>query len=146
MLHKLRNLIRSRSGSNSGVPVTWLASWNPIGERGNSSDPPGGRSLSQLMAPFSTLRSQISGIRNPLVMASTNGGQRLTVSSSRILTALKACVGIVLSQPGSPNAAGSGAGSVSSSPAGQRNLSVIDSLLLGTMLSCLTGLLHGAPS
>src|ERR1700730_14800996 len=133
MLHRLRNLIRSRSGSNSGVPVTWLASWNPIGERGNSSDPPGGRSLSQVIAPFSTLRSQISGIRNPEVMASTNGGQRLIVSSSRILTALKACVGIALSQPGTPSVAGIGGGISPSSSAGQRNFSVSGSLLSGTV-------------
>jgi hypothetical protein len=29
--------------------------------------------LSQLIAPLSILRSQIDGIRNPQVMASTNG-------------------------------------------------------------------------
>src|SRR5438309_1600039 len=59
------------------------------GDRGKSSTPPGGMSLSQVIAPFSTLRSQISGSRRPQVMASTNGGQRLTVSSSRMLIALK---------------------------------------------------------
>jgi len=29
------NLIMKRSALNSGVPMTWLASWNPIGERTN---------------------------------------------------------------------------------------------------------------
>src|SRR6266568_2174223 len=96
--------------------MTWLVSWNPIGERGKSSAPPGGISLSQ-------------------VMASTNGGQRLIVSSSRILIALKACVGIALSQPGRPNVAATGGGSFPSSPGGQRNLSVIGSLLLGPALA-----------
>src|SRR5882724_3920943 len=115
--------------------MTWLVSWNPIGERGKSSAPPGGISLSQVIAPLSILRSQISGIRNPQVMASTNGGQRLIVSSSRILIALKACVGIALSQPGRPNVAATGGGSLPSSPGGQRNLSVIGSLSLGTALA-----------
>src|ERR1700694_4243430 len=123
-----------RSDSNRGEPVTWLASWNPIGERGKSSVPPGGMSLSQMISPFSILRSQISGIRNPQVMASTKGGQRLIVSSSRILIALKARVGIALSQGGRPSVAGIGGGSLPSSSAGQRNLSVIGSLLFGTVL------------
>jgi hypothetical protein len=57
------------------------------------------------------------------------------VSSSRILIALKACVGIALSQSGRPNDAGIGGGSFPSSSAGQRNLSVIGSLLLGTVLA-----------
>jgi hypothetical protein len=48
---------------------------------------------------------------------------------------LKACVGIALSQPGRPNDAGIGGGSFPSSSAGQRNLSVIGSLLLGTVLA-----------
>src|SRR5678816_659626 len=90
MVHRLTNLMRRRSGVNSGEPTTWLSSWNPIGERGNSSAPPAGRSLSQVIAPFSTFRSQTSGNRKPDVIASTNGGQRLTVSSSRLLIALKA--------------------------------------------------------
>src|SRR5438270_13202942 len=110
MLHKLWNLITNRSGSNSGLPATWFASWNPIGDRGKSSAPPGGMLLSQVISPFSILRSQISGIRNPQVMASTNGGQRLIVSSSRILMALKDCVGIALSQPGRPEEAATGGG------------------------------------
>jgi hypothetical protein len=62
-------------------------------------------------------------------------GQRLIVSSSRILIALKACVGIALSQPGRPNVAGTGGGSFPSSSGGQRNLSVIGSLLFGTALA-----------
>ena len=50
--------------------------------RTKASDPPdGSASLSQLISPFSILRSQISGIRKPCVIASTKGGQRLTVSS-----------------------------------------------------------------
>src|SRR5260364_155073 len=110
MVHRLTNLMRRRSGVNSGEPTTWLSSWNPIGERGNSSAPPAGRSLSQVIAPFSTFRSQTSGNRKPDVIASTNGGQRLTVSSSRLLIALKACVGIALSHPGRPNDAGTGGG------------------------------------
>src|ERR1700709_588208 len=124
MLHRLWNLITNRSGSNSGEPMTWFESWNPIGEHGKSSIPPGGISLSQVISPFSILRSQINGIRNPQVMASTNGGQRLIVSSSRILIALKACVGIALSQLGRPDVAGIGGGSLPCSSAGQRNLSV----------------------
>jgi hypothetical protein len=53
--------------------------------------------------------------------------------------ALKACVGIALSQPGNPNVAGIGGGIIPSSPAGQRNLSFIDSLLLGTIFLLLRG-------
>src|ERR1700760_347385 len=113
------------SGSNSGEPSTWLASWKPIGDLGKSSVPPGGISLSQVISPLLILRSQINGIRNPLVMASTNGGQRLIVFSLRMLMALKACVGIALSQSGRPCEAGIGGGSLPSSPAGQRNVSVL---------------------
>src|SRR5450756_581103 len=134
MVHRLWNLITKRSDSKSGVPVTWPASWNPIGERGKSSAPPGGISLSQVISPFSTLRSQISGIKNPQVIASMNGGHRFTVSSSRELIALKALVGIALSQSGTPRFAGTGGGSFPSSSAGQRNLSVTGSCLLGTAL------------
>src|SRR6478752_5045011 len=96
--------------------------------------PPGGISKSHVIEPFSTLRSQISGIRNPEVIASTKGGQRLIVSSSRILMALKACVGIAFSQLGRPSEAGIGGGRIPSSSAGQRNLSVMGSLLFGTVL------------
>src|ERR1700738_2868051 len=127
MVQRLWNLIRNRSVSNSGVPVTWPASWNPIGEREKLTAPPGGISLSQVNSPFSILRSHIRGIRKPDVMASTNGGQRLTVLSSRPLIALKACDGIALSQSGRPSEAGTGGGNTPSSSAGQRNVSVIGS-------------------
>src|SRR4029079_9963185 len=96
-------------------------------------------SLSQVIVPFSTRRSQISGIRNPLVIASTNGGQRLIVSSWRILIALKACAGIAFNHPGKPNEAGIGGGSLPYSSAGQRNLIVIGLLLSGTALALLVG-------
>src|ERR1700712_3879686 len=114
----------NRSASNNGVPLTWLGSWNPIGERGKLTAPPGGGSLSQVNSPFSTFTSQISGIKKPLVMASTNGGQRLTVSNSRERVALNARGGIALSQPGRPSAAGTGGGSRPSSSLGQRNVRV----------------------
>ena len=71
----------------------------------------------------------MSGIRNPVVMASTNGGQRLTVSSSRISMPLNICVGIALSQLGKPKLAMIGGGSFPSSSAGQRNSSVMDVVL-----------------
>src|ERR1700759_2476846 len=125
MVQRLWNLIRKRSGSNSGEPISWLDSWKPTGERTKLSVPPGGSSLSQVTSPLSNLRSHISGIRKPWVIASTNGGQRLTVFSSRPLSALKACGGMDFSQPGSPDEAGTGAGSTPSSSAGQRNLRVI---------------------
>ena len=51
-------------------------------------------------------------------MASMNGGQRLTVSSSRRLIALKACAGMALSQSGRPRVAGIGGGSCPPAPAG----------------------------
>src|ERR1700733_3983443 len=125
MVHRLWNLIKNRSGSNSGVPLTWLTSWNPIGERTKLIAPPGGRSLSQVNSPFSTLTSQISGIKKPEVMASINGGQRLTVSPIWELTALNACGGIALNQSGSPCAAGTGGGSNPSNSPGHRNVSTI---------------------
>ncbi|WP_291694640.1 hypothetical protein [Bradyrhizobium sp.] len=81
--------------------------------------------MSQVISPFAILRSQISGIRKPQVMASTNGGQRLSVSSLRELIALNACVGIALGQAGKPNVAGIGGGNLPSSSAGQRKLRVI---------------------
>ena len=56
------------------------------------------------------------------------------VSSSRILSELKAWVGMALSQAGRPIVAGIGGGKLPSSSAGQRNLRVIGSLLLGTAL------------
>src|ERR1700730_4795975 len=119
--------MRNRSASNNGVPVTWLGSWNPIGERRKPTSPPGGGSLSQLNSPFSTFTSQINGIKKPDVMASTKGGQRLTVSCSRNSTALNACAGIALNQSGSPDTAGPGGTGGGSSPSnsfGQRNVSV----------------------
>src|ERR1700752_420157 len=100
-----------------------------MGEREKLTAPPGGISLSQVNSPFSILRSQISGSKKPLVMASTNGGQRLTVFSSRPLIALNAGGGIAFSQSGRPSAAGTGAGSKPSSSAGQRNVSVLGSSL-----------------
>jgi hypothetical protein len=63
-----------------------------------------------------------------------NGGHRFIVSSSRELIALKALVGIALSQSGTPRFAGTGGGSFPSSSAGQRNLSVTGSCLLRTAL------------
>src|SRR3954465_15835167 len=128
MVQRLWNLIMKRSALNSGVPMTWLASWNPIGERTNPTSPPGGRSLFQVNSPFSTLMSQIRGSKNPEVMASINGGQRLTVSPITELTALNACGGIALNQSGKPSAPGTGGGSSPSNSAGQRKVSVIESL------------------
>ena len=72
----------------------------------------------QVISPFLTLRSQISGIKNPQVIASMNGGQRFIVSSSRKLIALKALIGIALIQSGTPRFAGTGGGSSPSSSAG----------------------------
>src|SRR5258705_1945122 len=63
-------------------------------------------------------------------MASTKGGQRLIVSSSRILIALKACVGIAFSQPVRHIVACIGDGSFPFSCAWQRNFSVSGSVLL----------------
>src|ERR1700712_724967 len=127
MVQRLWNLIMKRSGLNSGVPITWLASWKPIGERTKPTSPPGGRSLSQVNSPFSTFTSQINGSKKPEVMASINGGQRLTVSPITELTALNACGGTALNQSGRPSAAGTGGGSSPSSSAGQRNVSIIES-------------------
>src|ERR1700710_3146529 len=101
--------------------------WNLIGERTKQTSPPGGRSFSQVNSPFSTFTSQISGSKKPEVMASINGGQRLTVSPIPELTVLKACGGIALNQSGRPCAAGSGGGIRPSSSAGQRNVSVMGS-------------------
>jgi hypothetical protein len=56
-------------------------------------------------------------------MASMNGGQRFTVSSSAATTALNACAGIALSQSGSPAAAGVGAGRIPSSSFGHLKVS-----------------------
>src|SRR3954447_26009097 len=127
MVQRLWNLIMKRSALNNGVPMTWLASWDPIGERTKPTSPPGGRSLSQVNSPFSTFTSQISGSKKPEVMASINGGQRLTVSPITELTALNACGGIALNHSGRPSAAGTGGGSSPSSSAGQRKVSVIES-------------------
>src|SRR3979411_448101 len=138
MVQRLWNLIMKRAASNSGVPMHWLASWNPIGERTKPTSPPGGRSLSQVNSPFSTFTSQISGSRKPEVMASINGGQRLTVSPIPELTVLNACGGIALNQSGKPCAAGTGGGSSPSSSAGQRKVSVIE-LFFGDVTSCSTG-------
>src|SRR5258707_14850448 len=71
-----------------------------MGEREKLTAPPGGISLSQVNSPFSILRSQISGSKKPLVMASTNGGERFTVFPSRPLIALKANEGISFRQTG----------------------------------------------
>src|ERR1700754_2847555 len=135
MVQRLWNLIMNRSALNSGVPMTWLASWNPMGERTKPISPPGGRSLSQVNSPFSTFTSQISGSKKPDVMASINGGQRLTVSPITELTVLNACGGIALNQSGRPSAAGTGGGSSPSSSAGQRNVSVM--ALSGWDITCL---------
>src|SRR6185295_8725833 len=56
-------------------------------------------------------------------MASTKGGQRLSVSPTREWTGLNACAGIALNQSGTPSAAGTGGGSNPSSSIGQRNVS-----------------------
>src|SRR5882762_5405141 len=114
-----------------------------MGERAKLTAPPGGISLSQVNSPFSTLRSQISGSKKPLVMASTNGGQRLTVFSSCSLIALNATGGIALSQSGRPSAAGTGGGSTPSSSAGQRNLSVIGLSLLDIRFCSAAAVLAG---
>src|ERR1700709_1352699 len=127
MVQRLWNLIMNRSALNSGVPMTWLASWNPIGERTKPTSPPGGRSLSQVNSPFSTFTSQISGSKKPEVMASMKGGQRFTVSPIVELTVLYASGGSALNHSGRPAAAGIGGGNSPSSSAGQRKVSVIGS-------------------
>jgi hypothetical protein len=66
-------------------------------------------------------------------MASTKGGQRLSVSPTWERTGLNACAGIALNQSGTPSAAGTG-GSPSSS-IGQRNVSVIE-LSCCEVMSC----------
>ena len=106
--------------------------------------PPGGKSLSQVTSPFSNLTSQINGIKNPRVMASTKGGQRLTVFSSRPLMALNAWAGMVLSQPGTPDDAGIGGGIKPSSSAGQRNVKVTGSFFAFAVWSCTRLFLLGA--
>src|SRR5580692_9587605 len=86
----------------------------------------------------------MSGIRNPVVMASTNGGQRLTVSPSRMSKLLNICVGIALSQFGRPNDAAIGGGSFPSNSAGQRNSSVMDSLSLDMVSFLACSVAYGA--
>jgi hypothetical protein len=88
-----------------------------------------------VISPFSTFKSQISGIKNPQVIASINGGHRFIVSSSRKLIALNDFVGIALIQLGTPRFAGTGCGSFPSSSGGQRNLNVTGSCCTGSFLS-----------
>lgn len=69
-----------------------------------------GKSMSQLNSPSCTLRSHISGMRNPQVMVSMNGGHRFTVSFSPTPTALGIACGKSHSQAGKLRAAGTGRG------------------------------------